>query len=168
MVKAIMVRLAFAAALCAPLVAVAQSDAAPAAPTVPELDKLDAAPTTSDATPPAIDNPAKADPTGHAKQLYDKMRSGDWLPAVGIFLMFIVWIVRFGLGSIWKWFDSKLGGYVIAFGSAFVMTFAVAFKSNEGLSFGLIMTALAGAWVASGQLESLKDAWKTWKAKRKK
>lgn len=160
MVKAIMIRLAFLAALMAPMVALAATDGG--APEVPTLETSDAGPSAdagAAATAPVAEDPTDKGSTGLAMDLYTKIKSGEWLPAFGLFLLLLVRILIWGLAKMWGWFDSKPGRYLVAFGSALTITVATATIAGEALSFALLAAGLSAAFVASGELEGLSDFW---------
>lgn len=82
---------------------------------------------------------------------------GRYLPAIGLALIAIVAAARAALASHWSWFGTKLGGYVLGFGSAALLYVGEALRTGAGLSIGLVAAALAAGWAASGGWEMLRD-----------
>jgi hypothetical protein len=97
------------------------------------------------------------DPVELATQIYSKIKDGKWLPAVALILVLLIWGVQ--KLAAWKieWFDSKLGKYAIAFGTAAASSVAMALWAGEGLSVGIFTAAIGAALAASGGFEALSD-----------
>jgi len=89
--------------------------------------------------------------------LFAKVQGGEWLPAFGAALMLLVFGARRLLGSFVGWFNTKLGGNVLAFGISMVMAVATALLAGQPVSVGLVATALGVAWAAGGGWENFKD-----------
>ena len=85
------------------------------------------------------------------------LTTGQYLPAVGIALIAVVAVARFTLAMRWPWFSTKVGGYVLGFGSATVLYVGAAWRDGAGMSVGLFAAALAAGWVAAGGWETLRD-----------
>ena len=155
MTKHLMVALAFSAALCAPVWALAQTsdagakaeDVTPTAPTLPTV-------TAGEAT---IENPAEIDPIGAAQDFYKAIRSSEWIPAFGLGLMLLVAAVRWGGSKISDWFTTRTGGYVVALTSAFGVTFGAALNAGQPFSWSLFAMAIGIAWTASGGYDTFRD-----------
>ena len=104
-------------------------------------------------------NPAKDNPSGTAKDVYDSLKGGQYLIGFGGFLMFIVWGVRtFFARKQYQWARGELAGNVIAFGTAFVLATATALFAGQGLSLGLFTAAAAAAYAAKGNWTHIKAA----------
>lgn len=117
------------------------------------------------ATPDAVVKPTpdenpKTDhaPQDIARNVYDSVRAGRWIAAVGGVLMLLVWGFRkLGLKSRVKWFGTAFGGRVLLFGLATLTTLGTAWMASEPPSLSLFAGALAAAWAAAGQWEDVKD-----------
>lgn len=166
---------AYFAALASPIVAYAQQDAAPAA-----IDAATPAPDPGSAGVPAPDAGFKPDPTAgeppdpdrpHSppdagetdpvsigQEIFWRIRSGEWLPALAAALVLLVWAVRRFLSKFVPWFKTKLGGYVVAFTTSLALTVSAAITAGESISFGLFTMALGAAWAAAGGYDALRDA----------
>lgn len=108
-----------------------------------------------EALPPV--NQAKEAPAEVAHEVYDRLRSGEWLIAFGGILMFMVWGIRKFLGRWVDWFNTKTGGMVLSFGTAFLLAVGTALFAGEGLSLGLFTAAMGAAWAAAGTWGHAKD-----------
>ncbi len=132
---------------------------------------LDAGANLSDAAPVALDasipeaseaspvNPAEADPTGTAVDVYKSLKAGQYLIAFGGALMLLVWFLRLLL--MWlkvKWVSTKPGGFVLAFGTAFLLAIGTAWQAGEGISIGLFSATAVAAWAAAGKWGHFRDA----------
>lgn len=106
-----------------------------------------------------------ADPTGLFLQVYTFIKNGEHLPAVGAALVLFVWGLRwahtripwFGIGDFFK---TKLGGYVLGFGTAMLLYLGTALAADQPWTFGLLMQALGTGFAASGKWEGLMDVLK--------
>jgi hypothetical protein len=98
------------------------------------------------------------DPVGTAMQVYQYVRDGSHLPAVGAVLMLVVWAMRAGLGKVHPWFKKPIGGYLIGFGSATLAFVGPAFIAGQAVTIGLITQAIGTGFAASGKWEGLRDA----------
>lgn len=152
--KTTLTLVAFCAALSAPLVALAQSDAGAEIVAHDASQPAVAADSGVAAPAPA---PEAADPVGLAGELYSRLQSGEWLGAFGVGLVLLVFGLRRFAGKLSGWFNGKAGGYVLSFGTAVAMTFGTAIMAGEPVSFGLLTLALSAAWIASGQFDGLRD-----------
>jgi hypothetical protein len=158
-----MKRLIFALVLCfsypafasdagpAPVAEVtAPADAPADAPAAPDAEVA------SDATADAPEAPPE-DPVKLIGEIYSKMKDGKWLPAVALILILLIWGVQKLAAWKVKWFDSKLGKYLIAFGTAAASSASIALWAGDGLSVGLFTTAVGAALAAAGGFEALSD-----------
>jgi hypothetical protein len=100
---------------------------------------------------------AADDPTGLFITLFSKIQGGEWLPAFGAALMLLVFLTRAVLSKRYKWFESKLGGSVLAFGISLVMAAGTALLAGQSITLGLAATAMGVAWAAGGGWENFKD-----------
>lgn len=100
------------------------------------------------------------DPVGLFTFLLDKLRSGDYAVAFGAVLVGVVWLVR-RLAMVFKveWFSTRLGGWVLNFGTAAVLAVgtAVMASGSSALTFSLFTSALSAALVASGGWQAISD-----------
>lgn len=171
---------AYFAALASPIVAYAQHDAAvevtDAAPSpAPDpgsagVPAPDASPYRLDGTagpppdqgahsPPETNAPdAEPDPVSLGQEIFRRIRSGEWLPALAAALVLLVWAVRRFAGKLSPWFKSKLGGYAISFATSLALTFSAALTAGEPITLGLVTMSLGAAWAAAGGYETLRDA----------
>lgn len=158
---ATMTSAALIAALSAPLVALAQPagdasivahDAAPAA---------DAALVAAGEAAPAAGAPhdaaSDADPVRLGVEIYGRIRSGEWLPALAAVLVLLVWGIRRFASKFSKWFETRAGGYTVSLITSLSLTFAAAFNAGEPFSVGLLTAAVGAAWAAAGGFEALRD-----------
>ena len=99
----------------------------------------------------------EADPMGFFEVLFKKIQGGEWLPVFALTLMVIVLVARKLLAPRLAWFGTKLGGAVLAFSTSLVLAVATSLFAGQGVSLGLISTALGVAWAASGGWELVKD-----------
>ena len=100
----------------------------------------------------AAQNPAKQDPTGTAKDVYDALKAGQWLIAFGLSLFFLVWGLRLLLMFMKvKWVGTKAGGFILAFGTSFALAIGTALVAGQPLSIGLFTAAAVIAWAAAGK-----------------
>ncbi len=90
--------------------------------------------------------------------------NGRYLPVIGIALITIVSLARTGLAMRWPWFKTKLGGYVLGFGSAAVLYIGEGLRSGAGVDLGLVTGALGMGWAASGGWEMIRDLIIAWRA----
>lgn len=126
--------------------AIASTDAAPVAVEAP----IDVAPVAPAAVTPD-------DPVGAAGELLALLKSGQYLPAVGVALVLLVAGMRWGGSKLHPWFKSQAGGYVLGYGAALLLYVGTALNAGAGVSIGLFGSALAAGWVASGGWESFRD-----------
>jgi hypothetical protein len=97
--------------------------------------------------------------------LLDLLMRGEYLPAIGVALIAFVAVARAGLASHWPWFGTKLGGYVLGFGTAALLYVGEAWRSGAGLSLGVLTAALGVGWAASGGFEMIRDIVASWRKK---
>lgn len=152
--------LVVAALFMVPSTALAQLDAAPEVAEAADAAPEPAPAPVAEAPAPAAENPAKEDPGGVAQGVYDALKNGHYLMAFGGVLMFLVWLLRWGAVKLSSWFESKLGGFVLAFATSFALTLGEAFWAGHGFSLVLFGGALSAAWMAAGQWGHLKDVLK--------
>jgi hypothetical protein len=149
--------LGLALGLFAPISAFA--DAGPAAETGAPV----AAETPSETPPTETPKPAESgdaadsDPMELGKEIYARIRSGEWLPAFAAMLVLLVWLVRRFGGKMIPALKTKRGGYFVGVGAAFIVTLASWAASGEPFSFGILTGALGAAWAASGGYDTLRD-----------
>jgi hypothetical protein len=101
----------------------------------------------------------QADPVTLSREIYSRIRSGEWLPALAAMLILLVWAVRKFMSSIVKidFFASKLGGYVLSLSMALALTLGTALQAGQPFGIGLFTMALGAAWAASGGYDTLRD-----------
>lgn len=87
----------------------------------------------------------------------DLIMTGQYLPAVGIALVVIVGVARKLLAARWSWFGSKVGGYVLGFGSSVLLYFGAALEAGQTPSVGIAAASLAAGLAASGGFETMLD-----------
>jgi hypothetical protein len=83
--------------------------------------------------------------------------AGKYLPAIGLFLIAFVGVARAGFGSHWPWFKTKIGGYVLGYGSAVLLYIGGSWSAGAGVSIALLLNAIAAGWAASGGWEMARD-----------
>ena len=90
-------------------------------------------------------------------------QAGQWIAVIGGGLALFVLGLRAFLVLILKlkWFGTKPGGYVLNFGSAFLLGVGGAMLESNSFAFGLLLTSLTLALAASGGYTGAKDfvAW---------
>lgn len=104
------------------------------------------------------------DPTGLVAQFFSFIKDGAHLPAVGAGLMLLVW----GLRSLHQklpapvgpFFKTKLGGYVLGFGTALNVYLGSALIAGQPWTLGLLMQAIGTGFAASGSWEGFMDVLK--------
>ena len=108
------------------------------------------------------------DPTGLFFQLYRFIKDGSHLPAVGAGLMLFVWALRWvhtKLPSpVGPFFKTKLGGYLLGFGTALNVYLGTALIAGQPWTFGLVLQAVGTGFAASGSWEGLMDVLKNRKS----
>jgi hypothetical protein len=101
-----------------------------------------------------------ADP-GTLVQLYDFIRTGHGTMAAGLVLTLLVAAIRHGLLAqfAWtkEWAASKLGGYILGFGTSIAAYLATALLAGQAFTVQLFLNALGAGWVAAGGWEHLQD-----------
>lgn len=151
---------------------------APASPEVPATHPETTSPEATTGAPEAepvdtpvetVNNPAEAAPADTGRELWSKFQTRDWLGVLAGVLMFLIWLLRKFAGKLSGWFNTKMGGYSLSFGTAFVLTFAIARWAGTGFSMSLVTTAFGAALAASGGRKGLKDfiSWMTDRAEDK-
>lgn len=104
------------------------------------------------------------DPTGFFAQMYVFIKNGEHLPAVGAGLMLLVWLLRWGHeklpAPVGPFFKTKLGGYVLGFGTALNIYLGTALIAHQPWTLGLLMQAIGTGFAASGKWEGLMDVLK--------
>ncbi len=106
--------------------------------------------------------PDAGDAAGWASSLYQFVQAGSHVPAVGAFLVLVVWGLRkFASKITWKnigaWFLTTIGGYVLGFSTAAILYFGLALSSGGPVTWSLVGSAVGSAYAASGGWEHLKD-----------
>lgn len=104
-----------------------------------------------------VEGAATDTPLGLFETIFSKVQGGEWLPAFGAVLMLLVFGARKGLGSFVPWFNTKLGGNVLAFGISITMAAGTALLAGQPITVALVATALGVAWAAGGGWENFKD-----------
>lgn len=89
--------------------------------------------------------------------VYEALKSGQWMMVFGGVLIAVVFVVRKILSQFISWFKTRLGGYVVSFGTAALMTLGTALLAGGAVSLQLMMAAVSAAFVANGGWEALKD-----------
>lgn len=89
--------------------------------------------------------------------LLEYLLAGKYLPAIGVALIAFVTFARASLSGWWPWFSTRAGGYVLGFGTAFVLYVGEAFRNDVKPTAGLMAGALAAGWAAAGGFEMLRD-----------
>jgi len=92
-----------------------------------------------------------------AGEVYERLRSAEWLAAFGGILVLIVWLLRLGVGKVLPWVNTKPGGFVLALTTSLLLSFGTALQAGQPMSFGLATLALGAAWVAAGGWGHAKD-----------
>ena len=113
----------------------------------------DAGPVAAEVAVPDLEE----DPGGFFSMVYERLHNGEWLMAFGGMLILIVFLVRKVLSKWIKWFDTKLGGYTVSFGTAMLLALGTALLAGQGISIGLMLTAVSVAFAASGGWEAVND-----------
>jgi hypothetical protein len=106
--------------------------------------------------------PDSNDAQGWVQALYEFVTKGAHVPAVGAFLVIVVWLLRLGATRIpWlgigAWFATTIGGYVLGFGTAALLDFGLALAAGGVFSWGLIGVAVGHGYASSGGWEHLRD-----------
>lgn len=107
-----------------------------------------------------------SDPGSTADELLGMLRSGRYLPAVGAVLVLLVTAVRRGLLKGWGPAQTKLGGYIVGFGTATLLFVGVALAASAPVTAGLILNALGAGLAASGGWEAFLDVLSFAKSKK--
>lgn len=98
---------------------------------------------------------------GALVQLYDFIRTGQGTLAAGVVLTFLVAAIRHGgfaqFAPTKAWAESKIGGYVLGFGTSAAAYLASAFLASQALTVTLFLNALGAGYVAAGGWEHLQD-----------
>lgn len=106
----------------------------------------------------AADASTAADPTSTIANLYSYITTGKGTAALGAALTLIVFVLRhYALGSWIPWFKTKVGGYVLNFGTPLLAYLATGLSSGAPFSVSLLINALGAGWVAAGAWEHLSD-----------
>lgn len=98
------------------------------------------------------------DPVGAADALYNAIRAGRWLPAIGAAAMLLIWGVRRLGAARLPWLCSRAGGRTLAGVTAALLVVVPSLLADRPPSLGLVAGALAAGWVAAGQWDDVKDA----------
>lgn len=103
-------------------------------------------------------------PTSFFAQLYVFIKNGEHLPAVGAGLMLFTWFLRWAHeklpAPVGPFFQTKLGGYVLGFGTALNVYLGTALIAHQPWTFGLFLQAIGTGFAASGKWEGLMDVLK--------
>jgi hypothetical protein len=94
-------------------------------------------------------------------QLYHFIREGSHLPAVGAGIMLFVWLLRWGHSKfpapVGPFFTTKLGGYLLGFGTAANVYLGTALIAGQSWTLGLLFQALGTGFAAAGSWDAVKD-----------
>lgn len=107
--------------------------------------------------PVTIVVPDTIDPGAESTGLLGFLLSGQFIPAIGATLILFVWALRAGLALKLKWFATKIGGLVLAFGTVFLLFIGVAMQAHVAITGALLGKALTAGLVAAGGWGHLKD-----------
>jgi len=102
------------------------------------------------ATPVA---PAGTDPMS----LLGLLLTGHYLPAIGGGLVIVVGLLRSGGSKLWPWLGTKLGGYALAYVTAYALYLGTAWQAGAAWDVHLLVTAFGAALMASGVLDHWRD-----------
>lgn len=92
-----------------------------------------------------------------ASDLISFLTKGENLPAIGAALVLVVGFVRNVLLAKVPWAQTKLGGYVLAWGSTAVVFIGTSLEQHVTITFQLVAIALATGLLASGLLDHFRD-----------
>ncbi len=101
--------------------------------------------------------PSPTDPSASESRVLTLLLTGQYLPAVGAALVLIVGGLRSFLGSKISWFKTQIGGYVLAYGTSFVLYVATSLEQSAPITAKLLMMAFVAALTASGVLDHWRD-----------
>jgi len=119
----------------------------------PPADAGEPAPTVPLPEDPVADD---EDPIGVAKKIYDAIRSGEYVVALGLVLVLLVSILRYAAKRI-EWFETTLGKWILAFAVAVFVTLGTALAAGEAITFALIANGLGAGFAAAGIYQATKD-----------
>lgn len=96
---------------------------------------------------------------GLARDLYSRLRGGEWIGAFGIGLLLLVRLTR-GLvaRNLIDWVGTRWGGYAYASIMALSLALGTSLSAGEPPSLGVLSAALGAAWTAIGLHQTAKDA----------
>ena len=164
--KTTLVGVALLSALSSPVLAATDAgvDALPSRAPSAEPAAVQPDATVPGETPSAADEPAAEPNAGDIiGDTVSAAQAGQWIAVIGGGLALFVLGLRAFLVLILKlkWFGTKPGGYVLNFGSAFLLGVGGAMLESNSFAFGLLLTSLTLALAASGGYTGAKDfvAW---------
>lgn len=94
--------------------------------------------------------PAPDDPAGILRALYDAATTKQWTVLAGVAMIGVTYAVRRWVLGRWQWAQTRIGGFVLAFGLSLAATFGVALAAGGELSAALALDALGTAMAAAG------------------
>jgi hypothetical protein len=100
-----------------------------------------------------------------AGTLYEALRDRRWAVVVGIGMVVLVWGLRKIPFKNIAFFQTKIGGWLLAFTMASAVEFGAALSAGQPPTFALLVTTLGLTWTASGGWSDLKDV-SSWMKKR--
>jgi hypothetical protein len=100
-----------------------------------------------------------------AGTLYEALRDRRWIVVVGIGMVLLVWGLRKIPFKNIAFFQTKIGGWLLAFTMASAVEFGAALSAGQPPTFALLVTTLGLTWTASGGWSDLKDV-SSWMKKR--
>lgn len=154
--------------------AYAQVDAGPTDAGVEEVDAgVEATAPMEPELPEGVPDPTE-DTLGFMEEVYQAATQGKYMVLFGLVLILLVqlfkkagaWVVGKFSQSAAAWLDTKLGKYVTSFGLSFLFAIGTAVLASNPISFGLLSTALATAWTASGGWEQFNDIFTFFKERK--
>lgn len=158
-----------------PVVQIAQASGAPAADprgtvTIPPFEAPAGEPATETSTATtAADKPSdkpsaptvpdpETDAAGFFKALLDAATTGKWKVLAGLVLVGLVYATRRWVFGKVSWFQTKLGGVVLALGLSLAGTFGLALASGSAVTMAVLLNALSTAVAAAGLWQWLQSA----------
>lgn len=101
------------------------------------------------ATTATVPDPA-TDTEGFLKALLDAATTGKWKVLAGLVLVALVYVTRrWVLGRV-AWFQTKLGGFVLAGGMSLAGTIGLALAAGGPMTIAVLLNALGTAATAAG------------------
>jgi hypothetical protein len=132
----------------------AQPSAAAAAPSAGAPGAPAAVVGESSVEPTEVEVP---DPGTAVSGLIAALKNAHWLAALGFALILLVWLFRLLGSQVSGWFDTRLGGWVLLFGTSFVGVIATGLIAGASFSWELLVSALTAALLATGMRKAFRD-----------